>query len=98
MLYGAASAGIAAGWQPRVYLLYSQAAQIVAHQELQLVLPSRAKEAKNCFGSGFNATGGQLRVLDGRTGLRPLLRAPTRRMQWSFAPVPWVRLLPLPPD
>ncbi len=27
----------------RVYLLYSQAAQLVAHQEMQLVLPSRPK-------------------------------------------------------
>lgn len=46
----------------RVYLLYSQAAQIVAHQEMQLVLPSRAKEAEELFGHRFNATEGQLRV------------------------------------
>ncbi len=46
----------------RVYLLYSQAAQIVAQQELQLVLPSRAKEAEELFSRRFNAAEGQLRV------------------------------------
>ncbi len=46
----------------RVYLLYSQAAQIVAHQELQLVLPSRPKEAEEFFSCRFNAAEGQLRV------------------------------------
>ena len=35
----------------RVYLLYSQAAQIVAQQEMQLVLPSRAKEAEEAAAS-----------------------------------------------
>ena len=46
----------------RVYLLYSQAAQIVAHQELQLVLPSRPKDAEELFSSRFKAAEGQLRV------------------------------------
>jgi flavin prenyltransferase len=46
----------------RVYLLYSQAAQIVAHQELQLVLPSRPKDAEELFSNRFNAAEGQLRV------------------------------------
>ena len=46
----------------RVYLLYSQAAQIVAHQEMQLVLPSRPKEAEEMFSRRFNASEGQLRV------------------------------------
>ncbi|MBA4143384.1 MAG: UbiX family flavin prenyltransferase [Nitrosospira sp.] len=46
----------------RVYLLYSQAAQIVAHQEMELVLPSRAKETEELFTRRFNATEGQLRV------------------------------------
>lgn len=46
----------------RVYLLYSQAAQIVAHQEMHLVLPSRAKEAEDLFSRRFNAAEGQLRV------------------------------------
>ncbi|HJT51829.1 MAG TPA: flavin prenyltransferase UbiX [Nitrosospira sp.] len=46
----------------RVYLLYSQAAQLVAHQEMQLVLPSRPKEAEELFSRRFNAGEGQLRV------------------------------------
>jgi len=46
----------------RVYLLYSQAAQIVAQQELQLVLPSRSKEAEELFSRRFSAAEGQLRV------------------------------------
>ncbi|MDE2366787.1 MAG: aromatic acid decarboxylase, partial [Betaproteobacteria bacterium] len=46
----------------RVYLLYSQAAQIVAQQEMQLVLPSRAKETEEMFNLRFNAAEGQLRV------------------------------------
>jgi 4-hydroxy-3-polyprenylbenzoate decarboxylase len=45
-----------------VYLLYSQAAQLVAHQEMQLTLPSRPKEAEELFSRRFNATEGQLRV------------------------------------
>ena len=46
----------------RVYLLYSQPAQMVAHQEMQLVLPSRAKDAEELFNRRFNAAEGQLRV------------------------------------
>jgi 4-hydroxy-3-polyprenylbenzoate decarboxylase len=46
----------------RVYLLYSQPAQMVAHQEMHFVLPSRAKEAEELFRSRFNAAAGQLRV------------------------------------
>jgi flavin prenyltransferase len=46
----------------RVYLLYSQPAQMVAHQEMQFVLPSRAKDAEELFSRRFNALEGQLRV------------------------------------
>ena len=46
----------------RVYLLYSQPAQMVAHQEMQFVLPSRAKDAEDLFSRRFNAAEGQLRV------------------------------------
>jgi 4-hydroxy-3-polyprenylbenzoate decarboxylase len=46
----------------RVYLLYSQPAQMVAHQEMQFVLPSRTKDAEELFGRRFNAAEGQLRV------------------------------------
>ncbi|MDW7565091.1 MAG: flavin prenyltransferase UbiX [Nitrosomonadaceae bacterium] len=46
----------------RVYLLYSQVAQIVAQQEMNLALPSRTKEVEQLFNQRFNATEGQLRV------------------------------------
>jgi 4-hydroxy-3-polyprenylbenzoate decarboxylase len=44
----------------RVYLLYSQAAQIVARQEMDLALPGRAKDAAEFFGARFGAQPGQL--------------------------------------
>jgi 4-hydroxy-3-polyprenylbenzoate decarboxylase len=46
--------------QQRVSLLYSQAAQIVAKQEMDMVLPSRASEAAELFAERFGATPGQL--------------------------------------
>lgn len=46
----------------RVYLLYSQAAQIVAQQEMGLAIPSRAKEAEAFFNRHFKLAEGQLRV------------------------------------
>ncbi|HEV7930596.1 MAG TPA: flavin prenyltransferase UbiX [Nitrosospira sp.] len=46
----------------QVYLLYSQPAQMVAQQEMQFVLPSRAKDAEELFSRRFNASDGQLRV------------------------------------
>jgi 4-hydroxy-3-polyprenylbenzoate decarboxylase len=46
----------------RVYLLYSQAAQIVAHQEMDLALPARAKDAADFFGARFGAAPGQLQA------------------------------------
>ncbi len=45
-----------------VWLIYSQAAQIVAKQELDLVLPSRPIDAEREFGARFEARDGQLRV------------------------------------
>ena len=42
----------------RVYLLYSQAAQIVARQEMELALPGRAKDAEVFFTQRF-----QIRIL-----------------------------------
>lgn len=48
--------------EQRVYLLYSQVAQIVAQQEMNLTLPSRAKEAESFFNQKYNLTDGQLRV------------------------------------
>lgn len=44
----------------RVYLLYSQAAQIVARQEMDLSLPARAKDATEFFSTRFGAAPGQL--------------------------------------
>lgn len=46
----------------QVWVLYSQAAQIVAQQELQLTLPSRPAEAEAWFCDYASARPGQLRV------------------------------------
>jgi len=46
----------------RVFLLYSQVAQIVARQEMDLALPGRAKEAEAFFAERFHAAPGQLRA------------------------------------
>ena len=46
----------------RVYLLYSQAAQIVAREEMELALPGRARDAEVFFTQRFNAQPGQLRA------------------------------------
>ena len=46
----------------RVYLLYSQAAHVVAKQELGIVLPPRAADAERMFGERYSAKRGQLRV------------------------------------
>ena len=46
----------------RVYLLYSQAAHVVAKQELGIVLPPRAPDAERMFSERYSAKRGQLRV------------------------------------
>jgi flavin prenyltransferase len=46
----------------RVYLLYSQAAQIVARQEMDLALPGRAREVEELFNRRYGTGAGQLRV------------------------------------
>jgi flavin prenyltransferase len=46
----------------RVQLLYSQVAQIVARQEMDLALPARASEAEAWFTAQFKAEPGQLQV------------------------------------
>jgi len=46
----------------RVYLLVSQAAHIVAKQELGVVLPARAGDLEKQLSAGLNARDGQLRV------------------------------------
>lgn len=46
----------------RVWLLYSQVAQVVARQEMDLQLPSRARDAEQFFAERFGAGPGQLRA------------------------------------
>jgi 4-hydroxy-3-polyprenylbenzoate decarboxylase len=46
----------------RVYLLYSQVAQIVARQEMDLMLPARAREVEDFFSRRYGASKNQLRV------------------------------------
>ena len=46
----------------QVYLLYSQVAQVVAQQEMNLAMPSRAKETEAFFNRLYNIPDGQLRV------------------------------------
>jgi len=56
----------------RVWLLYSQVAQIVARQEMDLVLPSRPAELEAMLGARFAATPGQLRVFGREEWFAPL--------------------------
>jgi 4-hydroxy-3-polyprenylbenzoate decarboxylase len=60
MLYGLRLLECLLAGDARVYLLYSQASQIVARQEMDLTLPARAKEAESFFGARFRARPGQL--------------------------------------
>ncbi|THF56829.1 flavin prenyltransferase UbiX [Pseudothauera rhizosphaerae] len=46
----------------RVWLLYSQVAQVVARQEMGLELPSRPAEVQAALRARFNDAGGRLRV------------------------------------
>lgn len=46
----------------QVYLLYSKVAQIVAQQEMNLALPSSAKETEAFFNREYQTPDGQLRV------------------------------------
>jgi len=46
----------------RVFLIYSQAAQIVARQEMNMALPARAKEAQTYLAERFSARPDQLQV------------------------------------
>lgn len=51
---------VSAGAQ--VYVLYSQAAHIVAKQELDLVIPPRPQDAEKMFSERYKAQPGQVRV------------------------------------
>jgi 4-hydroxy-3-polyprenylbenzoate decarboxylase len=56
----------------RVYLAYSQVAQVVARQEMDLALPSRASEAEALFSEKFNARAGQLSVFGREEWFAPI--------------------------
>lgn len=55
-----------------VWLLYSQVAQIVARQEMNLELPSRASEVETALSARFQARPGQLRVFGREEWFAPL--------------------------
>lgn len=61
---------LAAGIQ--VQLLYSQAAQVVAQQEMGFVLPGRAADAEAELGARFKAAPGQLKVYGLQEWFAPL--------------------------
>jgi 4-hydroxy-3-polyprenylbenzoate decarboxylase len=56
----------------RVQLLYSAAAQIVAKQECNLVLPTQPREAQRLFSERFGAAEGQLRVFAREDWMAPM--------------------------
>ncbi|HEY1459484.1 MAG TPA: flavin prenyltransferase UbiX [Casimicrobiaceae bacterium] len=56
----------------RVYLLYSSAAQIVARQELELVLPTQPAAAAAYFSERYGAQPGQLTVFGREDWLSPV--------------------------
>ncbi|HUL42114.1 MAG TPA: flavin prenyltransferase UbiX [Burkholderiales bacterium] len=55
-----------------IYLLYSQAAQIVAQQEMSLALPSKSKEAETFLRDKYRASPGQLQVLGREEWFAPI--------------------------
>jgi 4-hydroxy-3-polyprenylbenzoate decarboxylase len=55
----------------RVWLLYSQAAQIVAKQELDLTLPAQPREAQRLFAERYGAREGQLSVFGAQEWFAP---------------------------
>ncbi|HYA20129.1 MAG TPA: flavin prenyltransferase UbiX [Burkholderiales bacterium] len=55
-----------------VWLLYSQAAQIVAQQEMSLALPSKPKEAETFFRERYQAGAGQLQVFGREEWFAPI--------------------------
>ena len=74
----------------QVYLLYSQVAQIVAQQEMNLALPSLAlRKPKHSLITCMACLKGNYVYLDGKNGLRPLLPVQIRPIRWWFALVPW---------
>ena len=62
MPYGLRLVETLLGAGARVYLLYSQAAHVVAKQELDLVIPPRPADAERMFSERYKAKPEQLRV------------------------------------
>lgn len=56
----------------RVWLIYSQVAQVVARQELDLKLPAQPREAQRHFSELFRAQPGQLEVFGREDWFAPL--------------------------
>ena len=56
----------------RVWLIYSQVAQVVARQELDLKLPVQPREAQRHFTEAFGAAEGQLEVFGREDWFAPL--------------------------
>ncbi|MCA3129900.1 MAG: flavin prenyltransferase UbiX [Betaproteobacteria bacterium] len=56
----------------RVWLIYSQVAQVVARQELDLKLPAQPREAQRHFTEAFGAAEGQLEVFGREDWFAPL--------------------------
>jgi flavin prenyltransferase len=62
MLYGLRLVESLVRAEARVFLLYSQAAHVVAKQELGIVLPPRPAEAERHFTERYGAKAGQIRA------------------------------------
>jgi len=56
----------------QVYLLYSQAAQVVAKQEMDWALPTPGREAQEALSARFSAAPGQLRVFGREEWFAPI--------------------------
>ncbi|MBK6972243.1 MAG: UbiX family flavin prenyltransferase [Sterolibacteriaceae bacterium] len=72
MPYGVRLIECLIGSGARVQVLYSQVAQIVARQEMDLVLPARAAELQVDFSRRFSAQPGQLEVFGREEWFAPL--------------------------
>jgi len=72
MPYGVRLVECLIGAGVRVQLLYSQVAQVVAKQEMDLALPARAAELQADFAQRFGALPGQLQVYGREEWFAPL--------------------------
>ena len=75
----------------RVFLLYSPAAQIVARQECDLVLPAQPREAARALRERFHAAESQLMVFGREDWMAPVASGSIPQMRWSSAPAAWAR-------